>query len=450
MKQKRKMIVTGSLLLLILAVGAGYLLRSGSEDIYQKEEWICTKGSEGIRSVRISSSSDQEVLSFTRGESSWSGDDGSTYDQDQFASYTAVLGYMKAVKKIENADAKSEQYGLHAPDYTISIKYDDEEVFDYSLGDTVADLGMYVSLEGESSAYLIDPNRARILTDMTSSLYDVGLSNVRFDEIRGININTPQQVQISMNRSEAPRADGDFYWNLFKPVAWNADTQKVNDMIAVVQEIGVLKRLDNQIPERECGLDKEESELPSIAFYDTYDSEMTIYLGEKQGSYVYCKTNYLEGIYLIDQAIMQLVNADINDVLDTTLYHYEVPSVESCTIEWRGEIHELRAEWVSDDAKKKKGQRCYLDGASITGAKYNSYADWFTETKVSQVSEKPEQLGEMLGTVTVKKLSPPYEQILSFRAVQGDETLVQVDLGQSTAVYIKKQEAENFISLLRQ
>lgn len=450
MKQEKKRIVTGSLLVLILAAGAGYLLQGGSEEPGKEEEWICTKGSEGIRSIRISSGQDQDVLDFTKEKSSWSGEDGSTYENDQFAPYTAVLGYMKASKKIDQIDTREQQYGLDAPFYTISIKYDDDEVLDLSLGDTVEGLGMYVSLEGQDSAYLIDTNRAGILTDMVSTLYDVGLSNVRFDEIRGINILTPTQVQISMNRSEAPRADGDFYWNLFKPVAWTADTQKVSDMISVVQEIGVMNRLDSQIPESECGLDKEESELPSIAFYDTYDSEMILYLGKQQGDFVYCKTNYLEGIYLIDQRILQLVNVNINDIIDTTLYHYEVPSVEKCTVEWMGETHELRAGWISDDGGKKKGQRFDLDGTSITGAKYNSCADWFTKTKVSKVSEQPDVSGGWLGSVTVKRISPPYEQILTFRAVQGDETLVQVDYGQPTAAYITKQEIENFISLLRQ
>lgn len=449
MKQKRKIVILGFLLIFILAAGLYYLMRDEGT-LSDEDAWICANGFEGIVSVSIDNNPDSQVLSFVKGEDNWEGSDGSSYENEQFASYVAALGYMKADQKLGASASELEEYGLREPTYTVSVSYDSGEEFHYNIGKFIDNVGLYVSLDDEDSVYLIGSARGEVMDDMISSLYDVALSNVRFDEIRGIQIQTPENGLVSMNRSESPRANGDFYWNLFRPLAWTADTEKVNAMIAEVEEIGSLKRISKEVSPEECGLDGDESQLPSVSFYDTYDSELTIYLGDSEDDYVYCKTNYLDGIYFIHRDILNLLEIDVNTMVDTRMYYYETPSVESCSIVWQGESHELRAEWVLSGEDGERGQRFYLDDNSITGADYSTIANWFLECEVKQIFEKPDNQGEVMGTIVVNRLSPPYEQTLTFRTVQGDDSLAMVDMGGNAAVYIEMQQAEKLLPLLRQ
>lgn len=449
MKQKRKIILSGFLLILILGSGIYYLTMDNSAGPDDAAAWICTDGIDGITEISIYSNEDNQMLSFTRGETSWKGDDGSSYDNNQFASYLAVLGYMKTEQKLDTTDSEKQEYGLETPAYAVRAAYDDGKEFNYNIGKFVDNTGLYISNNSGNSVYLIDVRRAKIMEDMVASLYDVALTNVKFDEIRGIQLSVPEHDLILMNRSEAPRANGSFYWNLFKPFAWNADTKKVDALIETMKEIGTLKRTKGEVSAEECGLEKDESQLSAVTFYDTYDSELTVYLGKVEGNYVYCKTNYLEGIYLIDKKIQQVMNINTNDIIDTALYYYEIPSIKTCTVQWLGETYELSAEWVTAKEEGKRGQRCFLDGNSITGAEYSSIVSWFSDTKVKQILESSGEQGEILGTITVERLSPPYEQVLTLSTVQTNDSIIQVDLDQSAAVYIEKQNVESFISSLK-
>lgn len=449
MKQKRKIILSGLLLILILGSGVYYLTRDNSAGSDDAAAWVCTNGIDGITEISIYSNEDNQMLSFSKGETSWKGDDGSSYNNDQFASYLAVLGYMKTEQKLEATDSEKREYGLETPAYTVRVSYDGGKEFHYNIGKFVDNTGLYISSNSRNSVYLIDARRARMLEDMVASLYDVALTNVKFDEIRGIQLSVPENDLILMNRSEAPRANGSFYWNIFKPFAWNADTKKVDTLIETMKDIGTLKRTKGEVSAEECGLEKDESQLPAVTFYDIYDSELTVYLGKVQGDYVYCKTNYLEGIYLIDKKIQQVININTNDIIDTALYYYEIPSIKTCTVQWLGETYGISAEWVAANEEGKRGQRCFLDGNSITGAEYSSIVGWFSDTKVKQILNSQDEQGEILGTITVERLSPPYEQVLTLSTVQTNDSIIQVNLDQSAAVYIEKQDVESFISLLK-
>ncbi|WP_334104520.1 DUF4340 domain-containing protein [Muricomes intestini] len=450
MKQKRKIILSGFLLILILGLGVYYLTMDNNAGPDNAADWICTAGINGITVISIHSIEDNQLLSFIKEETAWEGDDGSSYDNEQFAPYLAALGYMKTEEKLEATDSNKQEYGLKAPAYTVSVSYDDGKKFNYNIGKFVDNLGLYISSNSGNSVYLIDVRRARIMEDMVASLYDVALTNVKFNEIRGIQLSVPESDLILINRSEAPRANGGFYWNIFKPFAWNADTKKVDVLIETMKDIGTLKRTKDGTSAEECGLEKDESQLPAVTFYDTYDSELTVYLGNVHGDYIYCKTNYLKGIYLIDKKIQQVINISVDDIMDTALYYYEIPSVKTCTVQWLGETHELSTKWVAANEEGKRGQRCYLDGNSITGAKYSSIVDWFSDTKVKQILNSPNEQGEILGNITVERLSPPYEQILTFRTIPTNDSIIQVNLDQSAAVYLEKQDADSFISSLRQ
>lgn len=448
MKPKKKFIAGGTFLILIIVTGIFYLL--GDNHGKTKEAtWICEEGIENIQSISILNNEDSQSLSFVKEKDHWQGSDGSVYDNNQFASYTAVLGYMRVEKEIAVKEDEKQDYGLDHPAYTVSVTYSNGKKFGYNLGKYVDELGLYISMDHKKSVSLIDLQRAKTMETMVASLYDVKLTDVKFDEIRGINLFSRENGLISINRSEAPRADGGFYWNIFRPYAWIANTHKIQEIIETVENIVTLKRTGNAITPEMCGLGGNEGEPDTVTFYDAHDSELILYLGDTYGEWVYCKTNSLDDVYLIDKKILELVHMRVDDMIDPVLYYYEVPSVERCLISWKGENHELIAQWVSDTEKAKRGQRYYLDGNSITGADYHSIVEWFSNTKIIQATGLPDNQGEVLGTVTIDRLSAPYQQTLTIREIQGDNSLVLVTIGSSAAAYLKRDEVENFIVSLQ-
>jgi len=70
MKQKRKIIVAG-VLVLIIACGIYYLTADDRSKTDSSEGWICTKGTENITSIAINSGKDSQTLIFTKEEESW-------------------------------------------------------------------------------------------------------------------------------------------------------------------------------------------------------------------------------------------------------------------------------------------------------------------------------------------------------------------------------------------
>ena len=445
MKQKRKIIVAG-VLVLIIACGIYYLTADDRSKTDSSEGWICTKGTENITSIAINSGKDSQTLIFTKEEESWMGDDGSSYDNDRFAPYTATLGYMKVEEKLSASTAdEKEEYGIDDSSYMVWVSYDDGEEYEYILGKDIDNLGMYLSADQGKSICLIDYRRTEDILEMVESLYDVALNGVKFDEIRGLSLYSPEDGTVSMNRSESPRAGGDFYWNIFKPYGWIADTEKVNELINTIEENDVLKRTDEDVTLESSGLDAAEEELPSIGLYDTYDSEMIIYLGNTEGDYVYCKTNYLDNIYLISKEILKVADKRAEDLIDLTLYYYETPSIETCTIDFNGEVHVLEAEWETAENSNTRGQRYYLDKEMLTGSQYSSIVSWFTDTKAEKIEASASGgEGAILGTITIDRLSPPYQQIMTFCEVADNPQLVQVDLEKTGTAYINRKEFEEF------
>ena len=141
MKQKRKIILSGFLLILILGLGVYYLTMDNNAGPDNAADWICTAGINGITVISIHSIEDNQLLSFIKEETAWEGDDGSSYDNEQFAPYLAALGYMKTEEKLEATDSNKQEYGLKAPAYTVSVSYDDGKKFNYNIGKFVDNLG---------------------------------------------------------------------------------------------------------------------------------------------------------------------------------------------------------------------------------------------------------------------------------------------------------------------
>jgi len=441
MKQRRKTVIGAGALLLLLAAGACYLMADENANVEEESVWLCDRGVEDVTSLTIKSSEDGREFIFVREEEVFEGNDGSTYDIDQLAPYIAVLGYMKADKKVHTSD-------FQASGYTVTLTYENES-FSYRLGNRIDGVGMYVSLAGREDIYLVDSLRAEEIEEMILSLYHVEFKDMKLDEIRGIRLYTPENGLILMNRSEAPRANEDFYWNMFEPFVWTADTEVVDEILNTIKEIRYLKRTDRKMEPYECGLEKEDGQIPYLTFYDVDDNELTIYLGDEAGDDVYCRTIDLKDVYLIDRSVLQSLNVTAEEAADPVLYHYEIPSVKACTVEWHGEQYELSAKW-SQEEEDQRGQRFYLNGERITGAEYRSLTDWFSKTGITGVSKDARQQTAIEGTITIERLSAPYRQEFLFRTVQEDASLLQVNLKGSAAVYIKREKVEEFISSLKQ
>ena len=450
MKQKQKLLILALVLVLLLGAGVWFLSGGDGQADAGDAVWLQTQGAQAVTELAIRSNTDGQTLRFTRGNDAWTGEDGSSYDLDSFAAFTAVFGYLKAERKLESTAQQQAEYGLDSPVYTVSATYSDGTGCSYSLGKYAPSSGYYIASPDEpNTVYVLDSTRSDSLKTMVTTLFDVSLDVIDFSEVRGLLLRTEDGADYSLNRSEAPRADATFYWKAFKPVAWNANTEKVEEMIALVQSIGVLKRTPAGTTAAQCGLDGEDDALPHISLYDTYDSELTLYLGEQSGQYVYCRTNYLDGVYLVDREILQLLQTTPDELVDNTLYYYEKSSITACTVDAPDGSHTLSAQWVTED-DGDRGQRYALDGSAISGGDYSALTEWFESTQVTDVQADAGENGDVYAVITIERLSAPYEQTLTLRSIPGDAAHLQVDLGQPTTARIEKAAFDAFAARLAQ
>ena len=81
----------------------------------------------------------------------------------------------------------------------------------------------------------------------------------------------------------------------------------------------------------------------------------------------------------------------------------------------------------------------------LTGSQYSSIVSWFTDTKAEKIEASASGVeGAILGTITIDRLSPPYQQIMTFCEVADNPQLVQVDLEKTGTAYINRKEFEEF------
>lgn len=407
--------------------------------------WLSQRPTGDIVSIRIDDKEAGNTLYVTCENGEWSMD-GIAVEQEKMAPLLATLGYMKAAYRIEDKQPDLSQYALDDPRVVIDVEFKDGEKKRYMLGSSYANTGTYMQMQEDNYVYLLDEMRAKVLLTSSEIIMEIPLNQVNFNKVVGVTLKSPSQKEIRCNKSESPRSEGDFYWRMASPYTCNVNTDSIQKLVDIIKGIEWVKEVKDAQPESEYGLDNPDK---VCTIYDSFDRKLEIQVGNPQSSKVYCKISGLPGIYLIDSKILSVFAVTAKEIIDPTLYYFEVASVTDCALTFGKDQHMLQAVWVIDEATGKKEQRFLADGAPIPSADYHSIAALIQEIKWNVEPINELDLGDEAGTFVFKRLSAPYEQILTFREVKNRPGYVSVDYGNGALGILKTDEIKAFISKIK-
>lgn len=436
-------VVIGIVVLALL--GLAYTLLNNSESIEDPELWLSQRPTTDIASMTASDMAAEKQITLEKKDDAWALNTGEEVAQDKVAPLLSSLSYLKASYRVDAADAEKAEYGLEDPAVVIDVKYGDGEEDVWTVGASQGGQGAYISGRDDDGIYLVDSVRADVVTGVVRDFLEEPLDQVSFDKILGIYITPAEGSQIRLNRSEAPRSGGDFFWRMFSPYSTNANADLISDIVGLVSEESWVQRADEGA---DTGLDAKS--LPVLNYYDQYDRELSLTLGAiGPGGDVYCNIKGLPGAYLIDGAVMDAFEIAPVDLVDRTLYYYETSSVEEFVFDWEGRKRTLSAYWESTGDGEKQGQRFSVDGQIIQGGVYHGFADAVTEIRgEDRLLDGSETLGETLGSFDIKRVSFPYEQTILFKEIEGESEFVAVDYGGRAVIRLAKNKIEELVDKL--
>jgi hypothetical protein len=442
MTRTKKLILISLSATLALLVGVMIFVTSGMGKT-AAGIWLSQRPIGDIVSVQILDKEADNTLSANCDNGEWSMD-GVSVEQEKMAPLLATLGYMKAAYKLEEKQPDLKQYALDDPRVTIDVGFKDGKKQSYYLGSTYANTGTYMKMQEDNSVYLLDQMRADVLLKSSETIMEIPLNQVNFNKVVGINIISQEQGEISCNQSESPRSEGDFYWRMARPYTCNVSNSSIQDVINQIESIEWVKEVKDVQPDSEYGLDGGSDQICTV--YDSFDRKLEIEFGSAQGSKVYCKISGLPGVYLIDNKILSVFDINAEEIIDPTLYYYEVASITDCAITFGEDQHVLQSVWVKDEGTGKQEQRFIADGESMPNADYHTIAAAIQDIKWDVEPMDETKLGNEAGAFVFKRLSAPYEQILTFREVKDRPGYVSVDYGNGALGVLKTDEIKAFIS----
>lgn len=365
-------------------------------------------------------------------------------EEETITPLLAVLGYMKATDTIGNGREEAQKYGLDDPSLVIDVTYHGGEQTSYYLGEKISLKGSYLREEEGDTVYLIDEKRADILASAAVELTSLPLRQVEFEKVVGVYLNTGNGERISLNRSEAPRAEGDFFWTMSKPYASIARTQRVESIIRQIQEIGHAKKPQEQVSDEQAGFLL--GETPSCTLYDSLDRELSIAMGEQIGEQVYVKIN--EGpVYLMDADVLHVLEIEPTALLDTTFYYFEVPTVAEGMLEWEGETYQLASVWKEGGAKRT--QQFYVGDRQIAGGDYHEIAEMFETIQRTPQPIDQEGAVRRAGSFVVKRISQPFEQTITLWELEGQSDRIGVSYGNGILGTVARSDLDALAEKIR-
>jgi hypothetical protein len=443
MTRTKKLVLISLTVALVLLAGVMVLVSSLGKKA--AGIWLSRTPVQDIVSIQIEDRESDNTLAVKCENGKWSMD-GVAVEQEKMAPLLATLGYMKAAYKVEDRQDMA-QYALDDPRAVISVELKNGGRQRYMLGNSYANTGTYMQMQDDKSIYLLDEMRAEVLLTSSKVIMEIPLNQVNFNKIVGVSIESPEQGEISCNQSEAPRSRGDFYWRMARPYTCNASTGSIQEIINHIKSIEWVKEVKGARQDSEYGLDAESGRVCTL--YDSFDRELKITTGDAQGDKVYCKISGLDGVYLIDKKILNVFDINAKEIIDPALYYFEVASVTECAITFGEDRHLLQSVWVKDETTGRQEQRFLADGASIASADYHTIAAALQDIKWDMEPMDESDLGDEAGVFLFKRLSAPYEELLTFREVKDRPGFVSVDYGNGALGVLKTDEIKAFISKIK-
>jgi len=434
MTRRRIGVLVAGLILLVL-LGAAFLLLQRSDKEEDKDLWLSRHATTEITSIAAEDHRIGKQMVVALEDEKWSMDSGESISQDRIAPLLSSLGYLKAAYRVDSEGASDlEEYGLADSDVTLRVSYGDGSDQTWDIGGSQGGQGVYLRGEDDASVYLIDDVRATVMTTAVRDFLEVPMDQIDFSKVSGVYITRPGKEQIRVNRSEAPRSEGDFFWRIFSPYSSNANKTKIDEIIASVADEGWVRKSE---ADENTGLGNKD--LNVLNLYDAYDRELSITFGAIDGKgEVYCNIKDLPGVYKINADVLAVFEFDSAEFIDRTLYYYEPASVDKFTFTWGDKTHTFTSLWEETGDGEEQGQRFKLDGENLSGGAYYEFAKNVTELQCADtLLQANDRLGDVLGTMEIERISFPYEQTIKFCALEDKPDFVGVDYGGNVIVYIE-------------
>ncbi|GHV65421.1 hypothetical protein AGMMS49587_19640 [Spirochaetia bacterium] len=435
-----------SKLVVLLGASAAFLalcaalVVSGYGGAKAKGLWLEQRSTGDIQGIEIIDHGNGRKLELSLEDGKWVLNHEVTAIDEKTAPLLAALAYFKAAYKVETPGSL-DQYGLAPPKATVRVSFGpDRRVWE--LGGSQDGHGLYVKNAEGDAVYLIDDLRSEVIGLAVENFLEIPLNRVNLHRIIGFRISSPAQGEIRLNRSESPHSGGDFFWRMFEPYGSNAKKNEVEAIVATLADEPWARRAEDDSIAA-AAMDKADKE---ITFYDSFDRQLVLRVGIPDGNRVFCEIEGLSGAYTVTGALLSVFETDPASLVDMELYHFEPASVSEFFFALGTREHRFISVWENTGEAGRQGQRFILDGQAIPGADYHEFAGSVAGVRGEELYfREKSRLGEPLGRMNIRRISPPYEQEILFCRIRGEPDLAGVDFGGRTVMYTKRADLEKLM-----
>ncbi|MDR3164363.1 MAG: DUF4340 domain-containing protein [Synergistaceae bacterium] len=411
-----------------------------NEDGDARGLWLVQRPTENIRSIDVTDHENGLAISMTADSGHWL-INGEPVISERMASLLAALSYLKAAYEVNGEDALDlARFGLDEPKKSVRVEYTNHRAHTWLVGDSYQGRGAYIKEANGDGIYFIDDLRAEVIDASPRVFLEVPLNQVDFRRINGIRIASRAHGEIMLNRSESPRGGEDFFWRIYEPYFGNARKEKVGEIISTAEDCRWVRRGGGGAPDDKYG--------GTLTLYDAFDRELVIQVGHEKDGRVSCKIDGMGGVYEIRKDIASIFGLEPEDLVDTTLYYYEPASVMEFKLTWSGREHYFISLWEDTDDKNKKGQRLVMDSKGISSSSYHEFARALTSIKADGIYRGDEKLlGGAVGSMHIKRMSAPYEEIIEFLGIDDMKEYVGVAYNGHVLSYLRQDSIEWLMSI---
>lgn len=287
MKQKKKMIIMGVILVALLAVYGGMKTWNGHSEkqkkAKKKEETISLLDAKNLTAFSYESGSSKMSFTKTDGEWVYDADDGVRLDQSTIKSTVKEITGLTAVRELKNPDEKSD-YGLDKPEYRISYTAKDGSKGTIEIGDATGD-NYYAVTQDSASVYTISGTLVSDLTfDLSSLTENDTIPSISSGNLKKVEVIQNGETKVYKKKKERAQLAG----------GWGT--------------ISLTQCADYNVKDlAEYGLDEANRTTVTATYKDSTSGDKktcTVYVGSKNGDNRYVQLKDSNMVYEVGSAIV--------------------------------------------------------------------------------------------------------------------------------------------------
>ena len=384
-RRLRPLIAAGCILLALVVVYAGVRIFFPEEEVIVEEEegsdydYLINYLSSDIAAMKFEYEDGYEYevklsrsladTGYTQTNYTVTGKTEFEYDATAFGSLISAACSITSANTAVEAPEDLGVYGLDTP--RVRVTYTDLEGVETVIlvGDEApVGTGSYAMLEGGDKVYVMGSYNAQYLLykDMYYRDKVITAYTTPLEEVDSLRLTTPDgEFHVRRQTEEEMEAAGLFActYQIKAPVDTGANEVYYEKyLLSYVTAVTALSVVEDR-PEdlSQYGL-AEGEEVAAIELINTDGTTRTIYLGAtaEDGS-VYARVRGITSVYQLDGAILGILDANYQDVMDVALWTYMINTVDNVEMVMDGETYVLDFEHVDEETMLST-----LDGEEIS------------------------------------------------------------------------------------